>query len=124
MSHHLIVLTLALLLAVLVRARLMQIDLSFPWFVALAVLAFASTNPAFVNWLGGAFGILYPPLAVVFLVFFLLLGIIVSMAIMLSLLRERVLAMVKQDALLALSDQERRLALANTQGRSLADGPY
>jgi hypothetical protein len=112
MTHLLIVLLLAALLLYLVRARLIQVDLFFPWFVALAVLAFASTSPPFVNWLGATFGILYPPIAVIFLVFFLQLGIIVSLTIVLTRLRDRVSALAKHDALRSLSEQERRPAPA------------
>jgi len=43
MTHLLIVGALALGLTTLVRAKLIQVDLFFPWF--------ASTNPGFVNWL-------------------------------------------------------------------------
>lgn len=106
-THLLIVLALAVALLMLLRARLIQIDLLFPWFVALAVLGFASTNPRFVDWLGAALGIAYAPIAVVFLVFFLQLGIIISISISLSRLRERQVAMARHDALRALAEQER-----------------
>lgn len=106
MTHLLIVLLLALFLVLLLRARLIQIDLFFPWFAALAVLGFASTSPRVVDWLGRAFGILYAPIAVIFLVFFLQLGIIVSLTIVLTRLRERVSGLAKHEALRSLAEQE------------------
>ena len=106
LTHVLIVTLLALLMLALVRARLIQIDLFLPWFIALVVLAFASTNPRFVAWLAIAIGIEYPPIAVIFLVFFLQIGIMVSLAVVLTRLRDRVSALAKQDALRSLAAQE------------------
>jgi hypothetical protein len=44
-----------------------------PWFLALIVFGFLSTNDSFVDWVGAALGILYPPLAVVFITITILL---------------------------------------------------
>jgi hypothetical protein len=107
--HLVIVLGLAATLLALLRARLIQVDLLFPWFVALAIVAFASTSPPFVNWLGGVLGIAYAPIAVVFLVYFLQLGIIISISISLSRLRERQVAMAEYMALRDLAQQEQAL---------------
>ena len=107
--HTLIVVALAVGLLLLLRERLIQVDLLFPWFVALAVLGFASTSPPFVDWLGAVLGIAYAPIAVVFLVFFLQLGIIISISMSLTKLRERQVAMAKYQALRELADQESHL---------------
>ena len=107
-THVLIVAALALGLMALVRAKLIQVDLFFPWFVAVLVLGVASTSPDFVNWLGLRLGILYPPTAVVFLVIFLLVGILVTLTISVTKLRERQAALVQHLAALTLEMQENR----------------
>ena len=107
MTHFLIVLALAVLLVALVRLRLIQVDLFFPWFFAVIVLGLASTQPAFVNWLGAKLGILYPPIAVIFLVIFLLVGVIVTLTISVTRLRARQAALARQVAALELDKQER-----------------
>lgn len=107
MVHGLIVASLAVGLLVLVQRKLVQIDLFFPWFVALAVLAVASVNPGFVDWLGERLGILYPPIAVIFLVFFLQFGIIISLTVSVTRLRERIAELAKDQALRQLTEQEK-----------------
>jgi hypothetical protein len=106
MIHILIVAALALALMLMVRAKLIQVDLFFPWFVGVVILGIASTNPGFVNWLGPRLEILYPPIAVVFLVIFLLVGILVTLTISVTRLRARQVAMVKQLAEMELDRQE------------------
>jgi len=106
-GHVLIGLALAFLLAVLVRRRLLQIDLSFPWFLAIALLALVSTVPDFVDFAGRLLGILYPPIAVVFLVIFLVLGIAVTLSVAMTRLRERQLLLVRHLAARELAQQER-----------------
>lgn len=107
MTHLLIVVALAAALLVLVRTRLIQVDLLLPWFLAIVVLGFASTQPAFVNWLGAQLGILYPPIAILFLVIFLLVGILVVLSAALTRLRARQLAIVRHLAAMELAAQER-----------------
>lgn len=107
MTHFLIIAALAVALAVLVRAKLIQVDLFFPWFVGVLILGFASTNPDFVNWLGPRLGIVNEPIAVVFLVIFLLVGILITLTISVTRLRARQAAMVQQLAALELDLQER-----------------
>ncbi len=107
MTHILIVVGLAASLAVLVRLRLIQVDLFLAWFAAIVVLGFASTQPAFVNWLGEKLGILYPPIAVVFLAVFLLVGIVVALTVSLTRIRERQLAIARHLAARELDEQER-----------------
>lgn len=106
MIHLGVIGCLALALAFLVRARLVQVDLSFPWFLAIVVLGLASTQPVFVDWLGIALNIQYAPIAVVFLVIFLMVGVIVSLTISVTRLRARQVAIVRQMALRDLDAQE------------------
>lgn len=106
MTHAAIVVMLAVGLLALVRARIIQIDLLFPWFVGIVVLGLASTQPGFVDWAGAQLGILYPPIAVVFLVIFLLVGVMVMMAVSLTRLRARQSAIVRRMAAQDLDAQE------------------
>ena len=107
MTHFLIIGALAVALAFLVRAKLIQVDLFFPWFAGVLILGLASTNPGFVNWLGPRLGILYPPIAVIFLVIFLLVGILITVTISLTRLRARQAEMARHIASLELDLQER-----------------
>jgi len=107
MTHLLIIAALAVALAALVRMKLIQVDLFFPWFFGILILGLVSTNPDFVNWLGPQLGILYPPIAVVFLVIFLLVGILITMTVALTRLRARQTEMARHIAGLELDLQER-----------------
>lgn len=106
MIHLFIVIALSTFLIILVRARLVQIDLFFPWFVSLVILGLLSTQPMFVNWIGEKLGILYPPIAVLFLVIFLLIGIVVTLTISVTRLRERQASLARHLAEIELSQQE------------------
>ena len=106
MIHITIILALAIVLVQLVRVRLIQVDLFFPWFIALVLLGIASTQLTFVNWLGAQLGILYPPIAVLFLVIFLLVGVIVTLTISVTRLRERQAAIIRKIAEAELDKQE------------------
>ncbi len=122
MTHLLIIGALAVALAVLVRAKLIQVDLFFPWFTGVLILGFASTNPGFVNWLGPQLGILYPPIAVVFLVIFLLIGILMTVTISLTRLRARQAEMAQHLARLELDLQEHYGAGAESRPDSDSPG--
>ena len=108
-THILIIVAMAVALFAMVRARLIQVDLFFPWFVALLVLGFASTQPAFVNWAGSKLGILYAPIAVVFLVIFLVTGVVIALTVSVTRLRSRQIAIVNELARLRLDGEEQRL---------------
>ena len=108
--HIAIVVALAVALLALVRARLIQVDLFFPWFVGVVMLGFAATQPAFVDWLGARLGILYPPIAVLFLAVFLLVGILVTLTVFVTRLRSRQAALIRQIAAMELDAQERSRA--------------
>lgn len=104
--HLAIIAALAVALFALVLLRLIRVDLFLPWFVAVVVLGFAATNPSFVNWLGARIGILYAPLAVVFLAMFLLVGVLVTLTVFVTRLRARQVAIMQHIAQLELDRQE------------------
>jgi len=67
-----------------------------PWFFALILFGFLSTNDGFVDWVGAALGILYPPIAVVFITITILLGLITVLLIAFTRLRQRQLSIVRR----------------------------
>jgi hypothetical protein len=97
-----IVAALAIGFLLLVRRRLLQVDLSFPWFVALVALGFASLSDRFIDWAAGTLGIVYQPIGIVFLTIALLVGLITVQAIAISRLRERHIGLVRRLAQLEL----------------------
>ena len=109
MKEPAIILFLAVCLILLVRRGLIQADLSMPWFLALIVFGFLSTNDSFVNWLGTRLDILYPPIAVVFITVAILLGLITVLLMAFTRIRLRQLRIVRRLAELELSIQEHAL---------------
>ena len=107
--HIAIVTLMAVMLFLLMRKRLIQIELIFPWFVVIVILAILSLNPTFVDWLGAQLNILYPPIAVVFIVIFLVLALIIVISIGLTRIHKRQVLIVRQMAAAALEAQERLL---------------
>jgi hypothetical protein len=105
-----IIIVLTLCLILLVRRGLVQADLSMPWFLALIVFGFLSTNDTFVNWVGALLGILYPPIAIVFITIAILLGLITVLLIAFSRIRHRQLRIVRRIAELELAIQEQALS--------------
>jgi hypothetical protein len=105
-----IIIGLALLLLHLVRKGLIQVELSMPWFLALFILGLLSTNAGFVNWIGDSLGILYRPLAVVFVTIFIVLGLITMLLIVVTRLRARQTLLVRRLARLELEPQEQIIA--------------
>lgn len=106
MIRLVLVLVLAFLLIVLVRRGKIQVDMSMPWLFALVVFGFLSVNPAFVDWVGGLLGILYPPIAIVFITIAILLGLVTVLLIAFSRLHARQIAIVRALAEEKLSRQE------------------
>lgn len=104
-----IITVLTLCLVLLVRRGLVQADLSMPWFLTLIILGFLSTNGTFVNWVGARLGILYPPIAIVFITIAILLGLITVLLIAFSRIRHRQLQIVRRIAELELAIQEQDL---------------
>ena len=106
MTQLLVVLVLATCLFTLVRRGLIQVDLSFPWMVAIIVLGFFSLSEGFVNLVARWLGILYPPIAVVFLTIFVIFALITVLLVGLSRLRERQIMIVRHLAAVDLARQE------------------
>lgn len=108
----LVILLLALTLLYLVRRRLIYVDLTFPWFVALCLLGLASISEPFVATLAAALQIQLEPLAVVFGAIFILLAIITSMLISMTALRRKQIQIVRHIIAGELDGQAARLAAA------------
>jgi len=110
-----IVLTLIFLslLIILVRRKYLNIDLSFPWFVSLIVLALASTSKTFIQGTASLLGIKYAPLVIVLMVLFILLALITVLGIYITELRRRQILIVRK---LAVADlQQQKAALKQRQ---------
>ena len=95
MIHILIVVGLALILIVLVRRGLIQAGMSFPWRAAIVVLGLLSTREEFVDWTATQLGILYAPIAIVFLTIFVIFGLITVLLIGFTRLRQRQIRIVR-----------------------------
>ena len=93
------VLFMVLALAMLIRRNLLQVDLSFPWFLSLVLLALASTSEGFIGWVAGVFGIVNDALVVILISMGLFLGIITTLSVALSRVRQRQIRIVRQLAL-------------------------
>lgn len=101
-----IIAALAIGLLLLVRRGLIHVDLSFPWFAAIIVLGFASTNESFVEWAADQVGILYAPIAIIFLVIFIILVLITILLMSLTRLRYRQIQIIRYLASFELARQE------------------
>lgn len=80
----------------LIRKRWLNIDLSFPWFVSLIVLALASTSEIFIQSAASLFGIIYSPLVIILITLFIFLGIITVLGIYITELRRRQILIVRK----------------------------
>ena len=105
----LVAIAFAVVLILMVRRRLLQVDMSFPLFLALVVLALASTNERFINGIAGFFGIVYEPLAVILFALFIVVALVTVVVIGLSHLRDRQRNIVRRLVARDLSQQESRL---------------
>ena len=112
MTHIVIVLVLAAILVLLVQRGLIQVDVSFPWFVGIVVLGLLSTNAGFVEWVAAQLGILYPPIAIILLALFFVLGLITVLFIALTRLRQRQIQIVRY---LAAAELRRQVELAGVK---------
>ncbi len=101
-----IILFLVVALVMLVRRGLIHVDLSFPWFLAIVVLGLLSTQATFVGWVAARLGILYAPIAIVFITIFMLLGLVTALLVGLTRLRRRQIQIVRYLAALELERQE------------------
>lgn len=92
-------------IVLLVRFRLINIDLSFPWFVLLVVLAALSTNKGFVIELAELLGVQNPPLVIILLTLLIFLGLITVLGIYITELRHRLMVLTRKMALLEIEDR-------------------
>lgn len=113
----LIIITLALILLELVRRNLLQVDLSFPLFIALIILGFLSTNETTLIWIADKFDIVYAPIAIILISIAILLGLITILAIALSRLRYRQIMMIRYLAAEELDKQEKNRGRREIPGR-------
>jgi len=104
-----VIILLLLALLVLIRRNLLQIDLSFPLFASLVLLGFASMSDPFIYWAAASLGIIYPPVAIIFMAIAILLGLITVLAIAYSQLRYRQLMLLRYIAETELRIQESEL---------------
>ncbi len=109
------VIALGLVLLFLVRRNLLQVDLSFPLFAGLVIFGFASTNEAFIVWTAAKLGIVYPPIAIIFIAIAILLALITVLAIAYSRLRSNQQMLVRHLARMELDRQERERLLAGNE---------
>ena len=92
-----------------VHKGFIHVDLSMPWLVALVTFGFLSTNDGFVDWVGEKLGILYPPIAIVFITIAILLGLITVLLIVVTRLRLRQMQIIRRLATLELAPQEQTI---------------
>lgn len=102
-----VVIALAGILLILVRRNVLQVDLSFPLFVALIVLGFASMSEQFIDWVAARLDILDAPRAIILIAITILLGIVAFLTSAISRLRHRQLMLVRFLAQAVLDAQER-----------------
>jgi heme A synthase len=104
-----IVIALALALLALVRRGQLQVDLSFPLFMSLILLGFASMSDGFIHWSAAVLGIIDPPVAIIFMAIAILLGLVTILAIAYSQLHHRQLMLLRYLAETELRGQEQVL---------------
>jgi len=105
----LVVLVLAVVLLMLVRRNQLQVDMSFPLFLALVILGFASMSRGFINWTADALGIVDEARAIVLIAIAILLAIVTILAVAYSNLRFRQVMLVRRIAEIELETQEKAL---------------
>jgi hypothetical protein len=98
--HLLVILGMAMALVTLVRRGLIHVDMTFPWLVAVIVLGALSVFEGFVAWVAVVLNFAYPPIAIVFITIFVLLGLITALLIGYSRLRVRQIEIVRRIAAL------------------------
>lgn len=107
MIHLAVIIFLSICLFALVRRGLIQVDMSFPWLVAIVLLGFFSTSSEFVGAIAGWLGILYPPIAIVLLSLFVIFALITVLLIGITRLRERQIKIIRHLATIELAQQEK-----------------
>lgn len=89
----------------LVRYRLINIDLSMPWFILLIVLAGLSTSKKFIITTAALLNIKTPPLVIILLTLLIFLGLITVLAIYVTRLRTRLNILTRKIALSEISSK-------------------
>ncbi len=103
----LIIIFLLVSLLLLLWKKLIHIDISFFFFLALIFLGFISLNEKFVSFIANIFAIKYEPIAIVFLTIFLLLCLITMLLILITKLNNKHIELVKKVAKIELEKQEK-----------------
>ncbi|VAW67142.1 hypothetical protein MNBD_GAMMA09-3013 [hydrothermal vent metagenome] len=85
-----------IILLILVRQRLLNIDLSFPWFLSLIVLTYFSSSDDFIIGVAELLDIKSPPMVVVLLTLFVFLGLITVLSIYVTELRRRQVYIIRK----------------------------
>jgi hypothetical protein len=109
MTQVVVVIALGVLLMVLVQRRWIGVDLSLPWFASLVVLATLSLWDSFVGYVASVLGILYPPIAIVFLTIFILVGLLTVALMSISRIRHRQIQIIRQLGQMDLRMQEKEM---------------
>lgn len=105
----LIVIMLTVVILMLVRRHYLQVDISFPLFLALLVLGFASMSRGFIDWLAGSLEVVDEARAIVLIAIGILLGMVTILAIVYSNLRFRQVMLLRYIAGSELAKQEKEL---------------
>jgi hypothetical protein len=103
------VLVLATLFLILIRRKLLQVDLSFPLFLGLVVLGFASMSHDFIDWIAARLDILDAPRAIIMITIAILLALYTSLAVAYSRLRHQQLLLVRHIISKELAVQEKSI---------------
>ncbi|NQV81444.1 MAG: hypothetical protein HQ495_12890 [Alphaproteobacteria bacterium] len=107
--HLAVILVLALVMFFLVRRGFVNVDLSFPWFIALLLFGILSTSEKFVATTAQILGIVYSPIATIFVTIFIVVGLVTALLITVTRIRQRQIMMVRALARLDLIVQESNL---------------
>ena len=101
-----VVLVMGLCLLFLVRRNLLQVDMTFPLFLGIVILGFASMSDTFIHSVAASLGIVVAPFAIVLIAITLLLALVTLLALAYSHLRRRQIMLVRYLARLQLDGQE------------------
>jgi hypothetical protein len=104
-----IIVALALGLVLLVQRGWIQVDASMPWFLAIVLLGALSLFEDFVARVANTLGILYPPIAILLIVIFILLCLITVLQVGHTTLRRRQIQMLRHVVGHELAERERTL---------------
>jgi hypothetical protein len=103
------VFALAAFFLILIRQKLLQVDLSFPLFAGLVVLGFASMSHDFIDWIAARLDILDAPRAIIMITIAILLALYTSLAVAYSRLRHRQILLIRHIVGRELSAQEKSI---------------